>query len=62
MWLALSEMIKVAKKLKNSEEKELKIIIDKFDNKYNIQASLDTIIQYIKRQKEDAFKIINDWI
>lgn len=57
---ALSEMIKVAKKLKNSEEKELKIIIDKFDNKYNIQASLDTIIQYIKRQKEDAFKILND--
>jgi len=56
----LPEMVNVAKKLKNSEEKELKYILEKFDNKKNIQASLDTIIQYVKRQKEDAFKILKD--
>ncbi|NVM19199.1 MAG: phosphopantothenate/pantothenate synthetase [Candidatus Lokiarchaeota archaeon] len=57
---ALSEMINIAKKLKNSEKEELKNIVDNFNNKRNIQASLDTIIQYIKRQKKDAFKILND--
>ena len=55
----MPEMIKIAKKLKNAEEKELKIIFEKFDNKKNIQASLDTIIQYIQSQKKDAFKILN---
>jgi 4-phosphopantoate--beta-alanine ligase len=56
----LPEMIKIATKLKNTKEKELKNIIKAFDNKRNIQASLDTIIQYIKKQKEDAFKILKD--
>ncbi len=56
----LPEMIKIATKLKNAKEKELKNIIETFDNKSNIQASLDTIIQYIKKQKEDAFKILTD--
>ncbi len=56
----LPEMIEIANKLKNSEEKELKKIIELFDNKHNIQASLDTIIQYTKKQKKDAFKILLD--
>ncbi|MBY8988735.1 MAG: phosphopantothenate/pantothenate synthetase [Candidatus Lokiarchaeota archaeon] len=54
------EMIKIANKLKNAEEKELKNIINKFDNKNNIQVSLDTIIQYTRRQKKDAFKILKN--
>jgi phosphopantothenate synthetase len=53
-------MIKIAKKLKNAEEKELKNIIETFDNKNNIQMSLDSIIQYVKTQKEEAFKILKD--
>ncbi|MFX0074441.1 MAG: 4-phosphopantoate--beta-alanine ligase [Candidatus Hermodarchaeota archaeon] len=56
----LPEMINVAKKLKNAEDVKLKSLIEKFDNKKNIQASLDTIIQYIKNQKKDAFKILKD--
>ena len=56
----LPEMIKIAKKLKNAEEKELKNIIEMFDNKNNIQMSLDSIIQYVKTQKEEAFKILKD--
>jgi len=56
----LPEMIKIANKFQNAEEKELTSIIGKFNNKRNIQASLDTIIQYIKKQKIDAFKILND--
>lgn len=56
----LPEMIKIAKKLKNAEEKELKNIIETFDNKNNIQMSLDSIIQYLKTQKEEAFKILKD--
>jgi len=56
----LPEMIKIAKKLKDAEKKELINIVEKFDNKNNIQVSLDSIIQYIKKQKEDAFKILKD--
>jgi 4-phosphopantoate--beta-alanine ligase len=56
----LPEMIQIAKKLKNAEEIKLKSIVDKFNNKKNIQASLDTIIKYIKNQKNDAFKILKD--
>lgn len=56
----LPEMIKVAKKFKNTEEEKLKKIIDKFNNKKNIQASLNTIIEYIKKQKKDAFKILKN--
>jgi len=56
----LPEMIKIGKKLKNAEEKELNNIIEKFDNKNNIQMSLDSIIKYIKIQKEEAFKILKD--
>ena len=56
----LPEMIKIAKKLKNTEENELKNIIETFDNRNNIQMSLDSIIQYVKIQKEEAFKILKD--
>ena len=56
----LPEMIKIAKKLKNTEENELKNIIETFDNRNNIQMSLDSIIQYVKKQKEEAFKILKD--
>ena len=49
------EMIKIAKKLKNAKEIDLKNIIDKFDNKKNIQVSLNTIIKYTKKQKKTAF-------
>jgi len=48
----LPEMIKIAKKLKNTNEKDLNSIIEKFDNKKNIQLTLDTIIQYTKKQKK----------
>ena len=51
----LPEMITVAKKLKNADEKDLKNIIERFDNKKNIQLTLDTIIKYTKQQKKDAF-------
>jgi 4-phosphopantoate--beta-alanine ligase len=56
----MPEMIQIAKRLKNAEEIKLKNIVDKFNNKKNIQASLDTIIKYIKNQKNDAFKILKD--
>ncbi len=52
---ALPEMIKIAKKLKGAGEKELKNIIDRFDNKKNIQVTLNTIIKYTKKQKKTAF-------
>lgn len=57
---AMPEMIKIAKKLKNAEEEELKAIIGKFNNKKNIQISLNTIIQYIRRQKKDAFRVLKE--
>jgi 4-phosphopantoate--beta-alanine ligase len=53
---AIPEMIKIAKKLKNSTQQQLNHIIANFNNKDNIRASLDLIIEYIKTQKEDAFK------
>ncbi|MHA2290087.1 MAG: 4-phosphopantoate--beta-alanine ligase [Promethearchaeota archaeon] len=56
----LPEMIKVAKELKNAEALKLENILGEFNNKNNIQTSLDTIIQYISKQKEDAFKILKD--
>ena len=49
---SLPEMIKIAKKLKDADEKELVNIIKRFDNKKNIQVSLNTIIKYTKKQKK----------
>ena len=51
----MPEMIKIAKKLKNTNEKNLKNIIERFDNIKNIQMTLDTIIKYTKKQKKNAF-------
>ena len=48
-------MIKIAKKLKDANQKDLNNIIERFDNKKNIQLTLDAIIKYTKRQKKDAF-------
>jgi 4-phosphopantoate--beta-alanine ligase len=51
----MPEMIKIAKKLKDADEKELINIIQRFDNKKNIKLSLNTIIKYTKKQKKKAF-------
>ncbi len=51
----LPEMIKIAKKLKNADQKDLKNIIQRFDNKKNIQSALNTIIKNTKKQKKNAF-------
>jgi len=56
---ALPEMINIAKELKSLDQSQLAKIVDDFDNKKNIQYTLDLIIEYIKAQKEDAFKIKN---
>ncbi|MFX1480208.1 MAG: phosphopantothenate/pantothenate synthetase [Promethearchaeota archaeon] len=56
---AIPEMIECVKELKRSEKSELVEILNKFDNKSNIKATLDLIINYIERQKEEAFKILN---
>jgi len=54
----LPEMIKIVGELKKFSENELKKIIENFDNKKNIHNTLDLIINYIEKQKEDAFKIL----
>ena len=51
-------MVEIAKEFKNLSEIELKNILSKFDNKTNIQNTLDLIVNYIKKQKEVAFKIL----
>ena len=51
----LPEMVKIAKKLKRAGENDLKNIIERFDNKKNIQLTLNTIIKYTKKQKKNAF-------
>lgn len=53
----IPEMIEIAKELKKLKKDELTQIVDNFDNRLNIQKTLDLIIDYIERQKEDAFKI-----
>jgi len=51
-------MIEVAKKLKKLKKESLEKILDDFDNKKNILDTLDLIIDYIQRQKVDAFEIL----
>ncbi|MFX1275107.1 MAG: 4-phosphopantoate--beta-alanine ligase [Promethearchaeota archaeon] len=58
----LPEMINITKELKQLSEKELKKIVDEFDNKKNIQETLELIKEYIETQKEEAFKILVDKI
>ncbi|MFX0057283.1 MAG: phosphopantothenate/pantothenate synthetase [Candidatus Hodarchaeota archaeon] len=48
---AIPEMIHVATKLKNLSKEDLERIINKFNNKKNIQETLDLIIKYIETQK-----------
>ncbi|MFX1337600.1 MAG: 4-phosphopantoate--beta-alanine ligase [Promethearchaeota archaeon] len=55
---ALPEMIKVADELKKIKKNRLSEIVDRFNNKKNIQEALDLIIDYINAQKKDAFKIL----
>ncbi|MFW9825182.1 MAG: phosphopantothenate/pantothenate synthetase family protein, partial [Candidatus Thorarchaeota archaeon] len=52
------EMIKIAKEFKPLKTEELNEILANFDNKLNIQRTLDLIIDYIELQKEEAFKIL----
>ncbi|MFX1396284.1 MAG: phosphopantothenate/pantothenate synthetase [Promethearchaeota archaeon] len=55
---ALPKMIEVAGVLVNLSKEELKNIIDDYDNKKNIQDSLELIKKYIESQKKDAFSIL----
>ncbi|MFX1376508.1 MAG: phosphopantothenate/pantothenate synthetase [Promethearchaeota archaeon] len=54
----IPEMIKIAKKLMKLKTSELQKIINNFENRQNIQNTLDLIIDYIESQKEEAFKIL----
>lgn len=56
----LPEMIVVAKKLKNLKIEELEKIVNEFNNRENIENTLDLIIEYIKTQKKHAFKILTN--
>lgn len=55
---ALPEMIKIAEILKSRSKEELEQILSNFNNKENIQNTLELIIDYIKSQKEEAFNIL----
>ncbi|MFX1499239.1 MAG: phosphopantothenate/pantothenate synthetase [Promethearchaeota archaeon] len=52
------QMILSAKILKNLKIQQLQNYVNKFNNKKNIQDSLDLIINYIKEQKKDVFQIL----
>lgn len=55
---ALPEMVKVAEELKKIKKDQLNEIVERFNNKKNIQDVLDLIKDYIDKLKEDAFKIL----
>ncbi|MFX0083799.1 MAG: phosphopantothenate/pantothenate synthetase [Candidatus Hodarchaeota archaeon] len=55
---AIPVMIETVNELKNLNATELSEILNKFDNKLNIQNTLDLIIDYIERQKLEAFNIL----
>ncbi|UCC19126.1 MAG: phosphopantothenate/pantothenate synthetase [Promethearchaeota archaeon] len=52
----IPEMIKKAKELKKLDKKQLEEIIKNYNNKLNIQNTLDLIIEYINKQKEKALE------
>ncbi len=52
----IPEMIKVAKEIGKLDNFQLREIVNKFDNKINIQNSLNSIVEYIKRQKKKHLK------
>jgi len=52
---ALPEMIKVTTELKNYDKKHLKDILNRFNNKKNIQETLDLIKKYIDERKKSMY-------
>jgi 4-phosphopantoate---beta-alanine ligase len=54
----LPKMIQVTKELKKLSKTEIEDILHQFDNKQNIQDTLDLIIEYVEAQKEKAFEIL----
>jgi len=54
----LPEMIKIAENLKSINKNQLEEIVSNFNNKKNIQDTLELIKKYIDAQKEDAFSIL----
>jgi 4-phosphopantoate--beta-alanine ligase len=54
----IQELINVAKKFKKLDKSDLNRIVKKFNNKKNIQETLNLIIDYIKIQKTKAFETI----
>ncbi len=55
---ALPEMINIAGELKALSRAELNRIVEQFDNRKNIQQTLDLISEYIINQKKNAFAIL----
>jgi 4-phosphopantoate--beta-alanine ligase len=55
----IPEMIKATKELKKLSHSRLKEITENFNNKKNIQKTLNLIIEYIKQQKDTAFEEVN---
>jgi len=53
----IPEMIEISNQLKKLNDSELNDILNNFDNKLNIQNTLDLIIDHIEKQKVEAFKI-----
>ena len=51
-------MIKIAKEFKKFDKSRLEEIANEFDNKKNIQTTLDLIIEYLEKQKEKVFEIL----
>ena len=56
----LPKMIEIAKKQKKLKKVELQKLFKLFNNKKNIQDALDLIINYIEKQKKEAFMILKD--
>ena len=53
---AIPEMIKISKELKKLNDTQLNEIVQNFNNKVNIQNTLELIIQYLEKQKERYLK------
>jgi len=54
----IPQMTKIALQYKNHNKEQLKNIVEEFNNKKNIQNTLEFIIEYINLQKEKAFNIL----
>ena len=53
---ALPLLVKLTQELKTKSREKLTKIVEKFNNRENIQHSLDLIIEHVKDQKQNAFK------